>query len=113
VEVSPVTAEVLAPLFTKVLEACDLSLAAVARNEREPAGRVLDLKDEIHDLSARAKAHLLDRLAADAPNRQWTFRIETDIVENLKRLYYFEKRIAKAVLGEFEASEGRAAPEAE
>jgi phosphate:Na+ symporter len=110
VEVSPVTADVLAPLFAKVLDAFDLSLAAMAGNDREMAERVLGFKDAIHDLSARAKAHLLDRLSADAPNRQWTFRIETDIVENLKRLYYFEKRIAKAVLGEFEAAEGRAGP---
>ena len=26
-----------------------------------------------------------------------TFRVETDLIENLKRIYYFAKRIAKLV----------------
>jgi phosphate:Na+ symporter len=101
--VSEETAGMLEPLFETVRAALGNALHAFAYDDREEASKVVGMKDLVNEQSARAKAHLLRRLTADAPNRQWTFRVESDIVENLKRLYYFTKRIAKAVLGEFEA----------
>ena len=42
--------------------------------------------------------HLAERLVADEPNRIPTYSIEVDILEKLKRIYYFSKRMAKTVL---------------
>ena len=38
------------------------------------------------------------RLVADAPNRIAAYSVEMDIIEKLKRVYYFAKRMAKTVL---------------
>ena len=34
---------------------------------------------------------------ADDPHRLSTFRVESELIENLKHVYYFAKRIAKVV----------------
>ncbi len=103
--VSEGTAAVIAPLHAEVLAACDGALEALEKNDPALAKKVVKRKDAVGEHSAKAKARLLDRLTADAPNRHLVFRMETDLVEGLKRLFYFVKRIAKAVEGEFEAGE--------
>jgi len=52
---------------------------------------------EINQLALAAENHLANRLVAEEPNRLATFRIESEIIEYLKRVYYFAKRIAKVV----------------
>jgi len=37
------------------------------------------------------------RLVAEEPNRIRTYTIEVDIIEKLKRIYYFAERMAKTV----------------
>ena len=44
--------------------------------------------------ASQVKMHLARRLTANEPNRMEAFRLESDIVENVKRIYYFAKRIA-------------------
>ena len=41
--------------------------------------------------------HQAQRLVADEPNRLATYSVEMDLIEKLKRIYYFAKRIAKTV----------------
>jgi phosphate:Na+ symporter len=43
--------------------------------------------------------HQADRLVAPEPNRLALYTVEIDMVENLKRIYYFTKRMAKTVKG--------------
>ena len=98
ITVSEVTREMLDPLREKAIEAFGAAMTAFAQRDAEGATRVLAMKDDVNRLATLAKAHLARRLTADLPNREWTFRVESDLVENLKRFYYFSKRIAKAVL---------------
>ncbi len=50
-------------------------------------------------IQERAAAHhQRQRLLVDAPNRIAAYTIETDIIENLKRIYYHAKRISRTVL---------------
>ena len=51
-------------------------------------------------MTAEAEEHLTDRLTADAPHRLAVFRLETELVEALKRIYYFAKRISRLVVDE-------------
>ena len=62
------------------------------------AEKVVTAKTEINDLASTAEKHLTRRLAADEPNRLAAFKVESEIIEYLKRVYYFAKRIAKDVL---------------
>jgi len=49
--------------------------------------------------------HEAQRLVAEEPHRLAAYTVEMDVIEKLKRIYYFSKRMAKAVSPE-EATEG-------
>ena len=102
VEISPSTREVLRALHEKVQWAVEQSTEAVASGNAAIAKDVIDAKAEINRLTEEAEAHLTERLGAPAPQRLAAFRIETELVEALKRIYYFAKRIARLVAEETE-----------
>ena len=102
VEISPSTREVLRGLHEKVQWAVEQTTEAVASGNVAIAQEVIDAKAEINRLTDEAEAHLTERLSAQAPQRLAAFRIETELVEALKRIYYFAKRIARLVAEETE-----------
>ena len=53
------------------------------------------MKDKINELEAKSLRHQTERLTVDEPNRMANYHFETDIYANLKRVYYFSKRIAR------------------
>ena len=69
------------------------------------AAEVIEMKDQVQELARGLDAHLAKRVAADEPNRVLVYGLETDSVEILQRLYYFAKRLAKAVVAETVAEE--------
>ena len=76
------------------------SVEAISASSRAFADEVTDAKDEINALASQAESHLALRLTAAEPNRLVAFRLESEVVEYLKRVYYFAKRIAKLVAEE-------------
>ena len=62
------------------------------------AAEVIAAKPEINRLAAEAEAYISQRLAADEPKRLVAFRLESEIMEYLKRMFYFAKRVAKIVV---------------
>ena len=96
-QISEGTLEVLGRVHAKVRWSVHQALEAVVQDKGSVANEVIDAKDEINDLANEADTHLGQRLTAAAPNRLQAFRIESDVIENLKRIYYFAKRIAKVV----------------
>ncbi len=95
--ISAATQGAIYALHEKVCWAVEQSLEAVDRNDVALAQEVIDAKSEINRLSDAIDSHLARRLVAEEPNRLSAFRIESDIVENFRRIYYFAKRIAKAI----------------
>lgn len=81
-----------------VLTALDASVQAATQKSAEAAQRVVGMKQEINRLSEEAARHQARRLLAEAPNRLPAYTVETDILSNLKRIYYFTKRIARAAV---------------
>ncbi len=100
VQISDETRRLLETLHQKVTWAVEESLRAIANRDAGHAEAVIRLKDEITSLADNAEAHLLGRLAANQPRRTQTFRVETDLIESYRRLYYFAKRLAKLVVQE-------------
>ena len=98
VEISPGTREVIEPLFDTVKEAFTESVEALRTGDVERARRVIDMKDKVTDLGETATTRISQRLAADAPNRIATFRVEADLVEILKRAYYFTRHAAQSLV---------------
>ena len=95
--VSPMTQKALRELHEKICWSVEKSLEAVSRNDRVLAQEVIDAKPEINRLTDAIDEHLAHRLTASEPNRLEAFRIESEIIENFRRIYYFAKRIAKVV----------------
>ena len=72
----------------------------------EAAEHVVAMKREINRLADSAALHEARRLVAEEPNRLPAYTVEMDILENLKRIFYFCKRIARGVV----TSEGAGNP---
>jgi phosphate:Na+ symporter len=96
-QISRTTEDVLSDLNKEVVWATERAIRAIVSNDKEIAAEVAAGKKEINRLAAKAEDHLSRRLSADEPNRLAMYRLESEIMEFLKRMYYFAKRIAKLV----------------
>ena len=81
----------------KVAWAVERSIEALTNNDPDIAGEVLDAKSEISRLADVTDERLSQRLSVAEPKRLEAFRLESEIIEYMKRIYYFAKRIAKVV----------------
>jgi phosphate:Na+ symporter len=93
--VSESTREMLTELHAAVSESLDLSMMALAQKNIDAARRVGNMKTQIKSMERAAAVHEASRLMADAPDRIAHYRLEVDVIANLKRIYYFAKRIAR------------------
>jgi phosphate:Na+ symporter len=97
VRISEETQRVLADLHGAVLSAVQRALFSVARNDGEAARDIVSLKARIQAQVEAAEQHEARRLVAEAPNRLAAYTVEIEVIEKLKRIYYFAKRMAKTV----------------
>jgi len=93
--ISPSTEALINDLATEVITAVDIAVVAVGRGSTEAARQAIDMKPEITAMTADAREHQLERLTAHEPDRVGAYRIEADIIEDLKRIYYYAKRAAR------------------
>jgi phosphate:Na+ symporter len=100
VSISDMTQEVLHRLHVIVSTTAELSMDAVMRGDQRAAQEVIAMKDDIARLIDSATMHQAKRLVAEEPNRLEAYTIEMDLIEKLKRIYYFSKRMAKTVVPE-------------
>ena len=98
VTISDATQAVLTDFHGEVVRALDNALLAVTQTNVEAAKVVRGMKSEINRLADAAAAHGVDRLTAREPHRLQAYQIEMDMVENLKRIFYFTKRMARVVV---------------
>jgi len=103
--ISQATQNVLDGFHRKVCWAVERSVEALVAGDADVAREVMRAKNDINELARHAEAHLSRRLAADQPKRLAMFRLESEILEYLKRMYYFAKRVAKSA-GEESGEEG-------
>jgi phosphate:Na+ symporter len=94
-QISHATESVLSALNKEVAWATERAIRAIVSNDKDVAREVAEAKGEVNRLAAEAQRHLSRRLSADEPNRLAMFRLESEIMEYLRRMYYFAKRIAK------------------
>jgi phosphate:Na+ symporter len=91
------TRELLANMHELVTTSAQLATDAVMGDDAHIASKVIAMKEDINQLTAWAAVHQADRLVVDEPNRLSCYTIEVDIIEKLKRIFYFTKRMAKTV----------------
>ena len=104
--ISQPTREVLNGFHRAVTKSVWGAVQAVAQKNVLAAQTVMDMKQEINRIADSAALHQARRLVAAEPKRIPAYTIEMDIMEKLKRIYYFSKRMAKSVTGEPEPREG-------
>ena len=98
--ISESTREVFTHLHKDVSMSVAMALNSMMENDQRAAQGVIEMKDDIMRLVKSAELHQAQRLVVDEPNRLEAYALEIDVIEKLKRIYYFAKRIAKAVLPE-------------
>ncbi|MDH3675117.1 MAG: PhoU domain-containing protein, partial [Anaerolineae bacterium] len=99
VRVSPGTRELINELHDQVYRAIEQSLQALVESDGDLAEQAIAAKGEINALAQATQNYVALRLTAAEPNRVATFRLESELIEYLKRIYYFAKRIAKLTAG--------------
>ncbi len=97
-KVSPSTRDVLAQFHEQVQINVENAIHGLVEHDRESANHVIAAKPQVTRLAVVAETHLSRRLTANEPNRVAAFRLESDIIEYFKRVYYFSKRIAKLLV---------------
>ncbi len=95
--ISESTRELLNPLQEKVCGAFRQVAESIAAPDSERNRAVIQAKQEIKLLAAQAEVHLSKRLATAPATQIEVFRVESEIVENLKRIFHLTRRIAKTL----------------
>ncbi len=98
VTVSEVTRSLLDGFHEEVSRAVRTAIVAVMEDDQKQAQDVIAMKNDITRLASEALEHQAERLVAPEPDRLETYTLEIDLIEKLKRIYYFAKRIAKDVM---------------
>ncbi len=98
VHISEGTQQALDALTDRVVWAVRRSVRSVRRNEPSAAHEVVEAKRVVTDLADEANKRLMERLGAPEEHRMDAFRVESELVESLKRIYYLAKRIARIVV---------------
>jgi phosphate:Na+ symporter len=104
VTISAMTLEVIRGLHETVSKSVVAAVQAVSQGSEVAAQSVINMKGEIDRQTGDAALHGAKRLVAEEPNRIAAYTVEMDIIEKLKRIYYFAKRMAKTVTPDEEES---------
>lgn len=98
IRISDETQDVIREFHASVMRALDAALLAVTQKNEKAARIVIKMKRDINQLADSAALHGAERLVADAPDREETYSLEMNILENFKRVYYFTKRMCRVLI---------------
>lgn len=85
------------PYFNKVIFTLDEAIKSLTEGDLQKAEMVIESKSEVTELADRALDHISNRLHKEKDLELSEFRIQTDVIENFRRIYYLAKRLAKVV----------------
>ncbi len=98
ITISPATIEKISAIDEQVRGAYEKAITALETGDRNDALDAIESKEIINSLAQEATTHLAKRLAAAEPGRIEAFHIETDIIENYRRINTITRRIARLCL---------------
>lgn len=84
--------------FDKVIWCTEEAFTAFIDGNKKRADAVISMKKEVSQLAQITQSHLEERLNSEPDVPLTEYRILSEIVENMKRIYYLSKRIAKDVV---------------
>ena len=101
IQISPESLVELNGLHKQVSRALNSALTAFLTGSAEAAEAVMEMKDEINRTEVRIRAWKARRLQETlTPEKIASYTMQVDTLENLKRIYYHAKRVAKLVVRE-------------
>jgi phosphate:Na+ symporter len=97
VRVSGSTKALIEELHALSCTALHLAVQAAVGGDITLAEQVVAMKKEVSALAHKAAEHGAHRLTASEPNRLRSVTREMEVIERLRRIYYFAKKVAYAV----------------
>ncbi len=88
------------PYSSKVREAFHTAIKALDLKDAQLAVKVVEMKPDVERLADGIVEHLSRRLVSDDPNRAVLYRVESQFVELIQRIYYFAGMIANEIVQE-------------
>nr|MBC8463883.1 Na/Pi cotransporter family protein [Deltaproteobacteria bacterium] len=104
-KISEATQKVLNTLHVVVSDALKAAVRAVVEEDKDFAHRVIIMKEDVSRLIEKADLHQAKRLVSEDSGKFEAYSVEVDIIEKLKRIYYYAKQMAKTVIGVGEEAE--------
>lgn len=98
------------PYSAKVREAFHLAIKALDLKDAVIAKRIAEMKPEIESLADGIVEHLSLRLVSGDPDRAVLYRVESQFVEIIQRIYYFAGMIANEIIQESGKARGERNP---
>ena len=96
--VGPESRELITEFHEMVVDGFDRSVTALTDASKQDAKRVGRMKNDINAKADEIALHYTNRLTAPDADRIELYRFETDVVANLKRIFYFARRTARAAI---------------
>ncbi len=101
IQITPESLVELNGLHKQVSRSLTSALTAFLTESREAAEAVMAMKEEINSTEVRIRAWKARRLQETlTPEKIASYTMQVDALENLKRIYYHAKRVAKLVVRE-------------
>ena len=97
-KISAATRKVLDTLHVVVSDALKAAVRAVVEDDKDFAYRVILMKDDVNRLVEKADLHQAQRLLSEDSGKFEAYSVEVDIIEKLKRIYYYAMQMAKTVV---------------
>lgn len=92
------TRAMLTDLYSTVVEAVELTVAALRSDDQTAAQSVLLLKDKVRNQADQLLMRKAERLATDDPNYVALVRLQMAFVDQMRRIYTLTKRISKEIV---------------
>lgn len=102
IEMSEGTLDLIEGYHRAIGHALQMALVAVLQKDPEAARMVSQQKKSINRNEAEILERLSARLVAEGPQRTATYALEVDLVGQLRRIFYFVRRIARVAVPEVE-----------
>ena len=97
-KISEATQKVINTVHVVVSDALKGALRAVVEEDKDFAKRVIEMNEEMDRLAEHADLHQAQRLVCEDSGKFEAYRVEVEILEKLKRIYYYAKRMAKTLV---------------
>ena len=110
-KISEATQKVINTVHHVVSDALKAAVRAVVEEDKDFAMRVISMSEDLNRLVEQADLHQAKRLVCEDSGKFEAYRVEVEIIEKLKRIYYHAERMAQTVaeLGEENAVTAEAA----